>query len=72
MKNTISQSLIPADASTGLRTKSDVSRLAQVSIRTVDLWMREKKIPFIKVGRSVRFRWTAVEAALLKFERKSV
>ena len=55
-----------------LLNKEQVSHQANVSLRTVDQWMKDKKIPFIKIGRSVRFRWNAVEAALLKYERKAI
>ena len=56
----------------GLITRHDVAHLASVSPRTIDRWISQRKIPVIKVGRTLRFRWPAVEAALLKFERKSV
>jgi hypothetical protein len=30
------------------------------SVRTIDAWMKRGKLPYIKVGRSVLFRWGAV------------
>ena len=59
-------------ACAGLQCKADIARLSKFSIRTIDALMAKKKIPFIKIGRSVRFRWPAVEAALLRFERKEI
>jgi excisionase family DNA binding protein len=40
-------------------------------MRTVDSWLHSRKIPSIKLGRAVRFRWPAVEAALLRHERQA-
>jgi excisionase family DNA binding protein len=31
-----------------------------VSKRTVDLWMQQKRLPFIKLGKTVRFHWPDV------------
>ena len=56
----------------GLMRKSEDAQLCQVSVRTVDQWIAEKKIPSIKVGRNVRFRWPAVEAALMRYERRAI
>jgi excisionase family DNA binding protein len=52
--------------------KSDIARICNISLRTVDQWIAERKIPALKIGRTVRFRWPAVEAALVKFERKAI
>jgi excisionase family DNA binding protein len=60
------------DSSVGLLRKPDIARICNISIRTVDQWIAERKIPTLKIGRTVRFRWPAVEAALVKFERKSI
>lgn len=55
-----------------LDTKRDISRKAQVSLRTIDLWVRNKRIPSIKLGRAIRFRWKDVENALLKYQRNAI
>jgi excisionase family DNA binding protein len=55
-----------------LITRHDVARLASVSPRTIDRWVDERRIPAIKIGRTIRFRWPAVETALMRFERKAV
>jgi excisionase family DNA binding protein len=55
-----------------LITRLDVANLASVSPRTIDRWVKGRKIPYIKVGRTLRFRWAAVEAALVRFEHKAV
>jgi excisionase family DNA binding protein len=50
-----------ADRATGgLLTKPEVAIKLRRSRRTVDLWMRQKKIPYFKVGKTVLFRWPDV------------
>lgn len=44
-----------------LKTKSDLCKILQVSLSTVDKWMRSGKIEYIKIGRSVRFSDKAIE-----------
>ena len=61
-----------SDSSVSLLRKSDIARICNISLRTVDQWIAERKIPALKIGRTVRFRWPAVEAALVKFERKAI
>jgi excisionase family DNA binding protein len=43
-----------------LLDKREAARRLGKSVRTVDGWMRAKKLPYVKVGRSVLFRWGAV------------
>lgn len=40
--------------------KRETARRLKKSPRTVDAWMKAKRLPYIKVGRSVLFRWSAV------------
>jgi len=40
--------------------KRETARRLRKSPRTVDAWMRRGRLPYIKVGRSVLFRWGAV------------
>jgi excisionase family DNA binding protein len=65
-----SSTFIPPRA--GLMRKAEVAELCSVSPRTIDQWMKEKKIPFVKIGRNVRFRWRAVEEAILSFEHQAI
>jgi excisionase family DNA binding protein len=55
-------------ASGGLLDKSALARKLDVSKRTVDFWMKKKRLPFIKVSRTVRFVWSDVLAALKRYE----
>jgi excisionase family DNA binding protein len=50
-----------------LLDKPGLARRLNKSVRTVDAWMKAKKLPYIKVGRSVLFRWGAVLEKLEAF-----
>jgi excisionase family DNA binding protein len=53
------------DSVTGLGDKSDVARLCKVSNRQVEIWVRQRRIPFIRMGhRLLRFDLAAVKAAI--------
>jgi excisionase family DNA binding protein len=43
-------------ASVGLLRKRELAERLAISKRTLDVWMHAGRIPFLKVGRSVRFR----------------
>lgn len=58
--------------STDLWTPDDVARAGRVSRRTVGKWCAEKRIPYIKIGRTIRFRPEAVLKALARYEIKEV
>lgn len=64
----------PEDASSSIGSllrKADIAERCKVSMRTVDVWIHSRKIPSLKLGRAVRFRWHEVEAALLRYERRA-
>ena len=53
--------------------KPVVAKAASVSNRSVDNWMREKRIPFVRLSpRCVRFHLPSVLAALRRFEIREV
>jgi excisionase family DNA binding protein len=54
-------------ASDGLLNKRGLAVKLGISKRTVDAWMRQKRLPFIKVGKTVRFRWPDVLEKLNAF-----
>ena len=72
MKNNPSNTTPQLDPYSDYLKKAQVAQKAQVSLRTLDHWIKQKRVPFIKIGRNVRFRWPAVEAALNRFEVHSV
>ena len=55
------------DASNELLTKSELAPKLKRSRRTLDAWMRQGKIPYFKLGKSVLFRWSDVVEQLAKY-----
>ncbi len=52
---------LPLDRATdGLLNKWEVAAKLRIGKRTVDNWMRQGRLPFIRVGKTVRFRWPDV------------
>lgn len=45
-------------------TKRELAALLKVTVRTLETWLREGRLPFIKVSKSVRFHWPTVLAHL--------
>jgi hypothetical protein len=61
----------PSHDELGLVDKCVVARAASASLRSVDNWIAERKIPVIRITkRCVRFHLPSVLAALRKFEVK--
>jgi excisionase family DNA binding protein len=50
-----------------LLTKEGIARHLQIGPRTVDDWMRKGRIPFLKIGKSVRFRLSDVLEAFDRY-----
>ncbi len=42
----------------------DISEMLGVSVSTLYKWVSEKKIPFVKIGRLVKFRQSDIEKYL--------
>lgn len=55
-------------------TKEEVAqKVLQVSVRTVNSWMKAGKLPFLRIGRTVRFRLSDIQQFLdtnCRVERK--
>ena len=47
-----------------LLTKGELADRLKVSTRTIDLWVKERLIPKIKINSSARFDWVDVLSAL--------
>jgi excisionase family DNA binding protein len=54
-------------ASGDLLVKRELATKLKRSVRTVDAWMREGKLPYLKIGKTVLFRWADVLAKLQTF-----
>lgn len=52
--------------------KRDLAQYLSLSLRSVDNLIARKAIPFVRLGRSVRFRIADVDRALERFTRKEV
>jgi len=50
-----------------LLTKQELAAKLKKTPRCIELWMRHHYLPYIKVGRSVFFRWKDVVASLDRF-----
>ena len=48
----------------GFIGKKEVARRLNKGIRTVDYWMERGILPYYKIGRSVEFKWSEIEAHL--------
>jgi excisionase family DNA binding protein len=46
--------------------KVEVARRLKKQVRTVDNWMKRGILPYYKIGRSVAFKWSEIEAALAR------
>lgn len=54
----------PTEVSDVYISKSELARRMGVTTRTIETWMRQSKIPFAKIGRTVRFHWGDVQHRL--------
>lgn len=62
-----------SDAVEQLLKKQDIAQRTKTSLRTVDRWVLERKIPYLNLDkRTVRFRWKDVEEALNRRAVKEV
>jgi excisionase family DNA binding protein len=55
-----------------LLNKREIAQRLRFSVRSVDGWMKRGLIPYLKIGRSVRFRWSEVERHLGALESRGV
>ena len=53
-------------------TKAELAEFLDVSLRTVDSYISSRRIPYIKIGRLVRFRLPDVERALKRYTVEEV
>jgi len=54
-------------ASDALLEKPELAKNLRRSVRTVDAWMKQGKLPYLKIGKSVLFRWQDVLEKLNSF-----
>jgi excisionase family DNA binding protein len=51
-----------------LITKEEIAHRYSVSARTIEFWVRKRRIPTIKVGRQLRFRVEECDRAVERFK----
>jgi excisionase family DNA binding protein len=54
----------PSAPAEGFIGKAEVAQRLNKTLRTVDNWMQRGLLPYFKIGRSVVFKWSDVEAHL--------
>lgn len=67
MTNTLARSNngeLPAGVENGLLTKAELAPRLRIKPRTLDAWMAAGLVPYLKIGRVVRFDWLVVQARL--------
>ncbi len=50
-------------------SKREMAKHLGVSVRTIDTWMARRRLPHVKLGRTVRFNLRDVDAHLKKLQR---
>jgi excisionase family DNA binding protein len=50
-----------------LLTKVELAQRLRIDPRTVNIWMKRGRLPYLKLGKSLRFRWSDVDAALNRY-----
>ena len=53
-----------------LITKRELAQRLHKTPRCIEIWMRAHYLPYIKIGHSVLFDWSAVVTSLKRFEVK--
>ena len=51
---------IAQEAGDSLLTKRELAPRLRIAVRTLDNWVAKGRIPHIKPGKTVRFRWSDV------------
>jgi excisionase family DNA binding protein len=60
MNSSLDAEQVVGGATDDLLVKREVAAKLKKSVRTVDAWMRAGRLPYFKLGRTVRFRWSDV------------
>lgn len=50
-------------------SKTEMAKRMDVTTRTIETWMRERKAPYEKIGKTVRFHWGDVRQHLSRQSR---
>jgi len=61
----------PPPGAVEIITQDELCKRLMISKPTIIRWAKKKKIPLIRIGRSVRFNWQSVIEALESKENKN-
>ena len=64
-------SALPPPNHTEIITQDELCKRLMISKPTIIRWAKKKKIPLIRIGRSVRFNWQSVIDALESHKNKN-
>lgn len=64
MKPNIAEEQVIDRATDGLLNKGEVAARLRIGRRSVDNWMRKGLLPYLRLGKVIRFRWPDVLAKL--------
>lgn len=59
---------IPRPDYSELLTKAQLAERLHKSPRCIEVWMRRRYVPYVKIGHSVLFHWPDVVVQLKRFE----
>ena len=60
----------PSSRFNNLITKRELAARLRKTPRCIEIWMKARYLPYIKIGHSVLFDWQEVVASLKRFEVK--
>ncbi|MGE4180390.1 MAG: hypothetical protein AB7J34_11230 [Limisphaerales bacterium] len=60
----------PSSGFNNLITKRELAARLRKTPRCIELWMKARYLPYIKIGHSILFDWHDVVASLKRFEVK--
>lgn len=61
------ETLAPALPDAEILNKREVAQRLRKTTRCIDSWMKSGRLSYIKIGRSVLFRWSDVQSDLNRF-----
>lgn len=53
-----------------LITKKELAQRLRKSPRCIEIWMRQGRLPFVRIGRSILFHWPDVLKAMERYHAR--
>jgi hypothetical protein len=54
--------------SDGFLSEKELLKRLPICRRTLGIWRKARRIPYVRIGRRILFNWTAVSNALLRMQ----